>query len=227
MAIAPKIAKTTSLGTIFKTIKSPNNSSKLPIIVIGGDGDLYGEGGNHFLHACRGNFNITVIIHNNEVYGLTTGQVSPTAHKGQPSKSTPSGIIEVPVNPLSLAISQGATFVAQGFAGDIPELTRIMVEAVKHKGFSIVNVLQPCVTFNKNHSYQWYRERVYKLDSSYDKAKIEEAIGKAMETEKLATGIIYQVSKSTYDENLPQLKKEPLIGKSLKVEIKNLLEEFY
>ncbi len=215
-------------GRAIPTAKGINLANhKLPIIVIGGDGDLYGEGGNHFLHACRGNFNITVIIHNNEVYGLTTGQVSPTAHKGQPSKSTPSGIIEVPVNPLSLAISQGATFVAQGFAGDIPELTRIMVEAVKHKGFSIVNVLQPCVTFNKNHSYQWYRERVYKLDSSYDKAKIEEAIGKAMETEKLATGIIYQVSKSTYDENLPQLKKEPLIGKSLKVEIKNLLEEFY
>src|SRR3990167_7070945 len=124
----------------------------LTTIVTGGDGALYGEGGNHFLHACRGNHDLTVVVHDNSVYGLTTGQVSPTAHKGMKSRSTPSGIIERPVNPLLLALTQGATFVAQGFTAQLPQLAELITAGMQHRGLSIINVLQPCVTFNKENT---------------------------------------------------------------------------
>src|SRR3989344_2292367 len=115
-------------------------NSDLPVIVIAGDGDTYGEGGNHFMHAARGNHDITVIVHDNRVYGLTTGQVAPTAFKGFKSKSTPSGIIEVPVNPVALSVSQGATFVAQGFSQDMGNLVDLIEKGINHRGFSVVNI---------------------------------------------------------------------------------------
>jgi len=181
-------------------------------IVIGGDGGIYGEGGNHFLHACRGNHDITVIVHDNMVYGLTTGQVAPTAKKGYKSKSTPQGIIEVPVNPLALAITQGATFVAQGFAGDARSLIEILKAAVTHKGFSLVNILQPCVTFNKVNTYQYYLKNTYKLAQDYDSGDKKEALVKSMEIheERYPLGILYREEKPAYHENIPQLEV-PLI----------------
>jgi 2-oxoglutarate ferredoxin oxidoreductase subunit beta len=141
---------------------------KMPVCAVVGDGDCYGEGGNHFLHACRGNHDIKVLIHDNRVYGLTTGQVSPMAEKGQKSKSTPSGIIETPVDPLALAITQGASFVAQTFAGDTKHMVETIKKAFAHTGFAVVNVLQPCVTFDKKSTYQYYMQHVYKLDASYN-----------------------------------------------------------
>lgn len=200
---------------------------KLPIVCVVGDGDCYGEGGNHLIHAARGNFDMTVLVHDNRVYGLTTGQVSPTAQKGQKSKSTPAGIIEVPVNPLTLGITQGATYVAQGFAGDIPHLTDLIVKAVQHKGFSLVNILQPCVTFNKINTYQWFRERIYKLSAGYDSKNKIKALETALQLEKeIPLGIIYQETRPTYKESLVQIEKKPLVEQKLKVRLDFLLKEF-
>lgn len=181
-------------------------------IVIGGDGGIYGEGGNHFLHACRGNHDMTVIVHDNMVYGLTTGQVAPTAKEGYKSKSTPHGIIETPVNPLALAISQGATFVAQGFAGDVRTLIEIIKSAVTHKGFSLVNILQPCVTFNKINTYQFYMKHVYKLPEEYDPTDKKNALARSLDVleDKFPIGTLYKEEKAAYHEHIPQLDA-PLI----------------
>lgn len=198
----------------------------LPVVVVGGDGDLLGEGGNHLMHACRGNFDITVFLHNNQVYGLTTGQVSPTSEKGIKSKSTPAGIIEEPLNPVALAVTQGATFVAQGFAGDLVHLTQMMKLAVEHKGFSLVNIYQPCVTFNKHNTYQWFRERVYKLDDAYDRSNKLSALEASFTHEKIALGVLYESTRPTYEESLPQLEHGPLIDQPVSTTLDQLLQEF-
>lgn len=200
----------------------------LPVIAVVGDGDCYGEGGNHLVHAARGNHDITVLVHDNRVYGLTTGQVAPTAQKGFKSKSTPEGIIEEELNPLSLVLTQGATFVAQGFAGEIIFLKEIIKKAIQHKGFSLVNILQPCVTFNKINTYQYYQQRVYKLEDSYQKDNLDLAIKKANEykIEKFPTGVIYQIFKPTFTDQLSQLKKRPLIKKSPFTNYQDLIKDF-
>ncbi len=184
----------------------------LPVIVVGGDGALYGEGGNHLLHACRGNHDITVILHDNGVYGLTTGQVSPTAKKGAVSKSTPQGVVESPVNGLMLALSQGASFVAQAFAGNLPQLTNILTAGIQHKGFSIINVLQPCVTFNKTNSYAYYFKNSYEL-KEHDKTNFAAALEKAQEPqhEKFPIGVLYESDRPAYHEQLIQLETAPLV----------------
>jgi 2-oxoglutarate/2-oxoacid ferredoxin oxidoreductase subunit beta len=202
---------------------------KMETVVIGGDGGTYGEGGNHFLHACRGNHDMTVIVHDNMVYGLTTGQVAPTAEKGYKSKSTPTGILERPVNPLALALTQGATFIAQAFAGNAPHLIEMVKAAVQHKGFSLVNVLQPCVTFNKVNTYQYYLQHAYKLPEDYDKTNFQAALAKSTELleEKFPLGIIYQVEKPTYHEELTHIDQEKgLLHQERFTDIQSLVEEF-
>jgi len=208
-------------------IKIANHN--LPVIVIAGDGDCYGEGGNHLIHASRGNHDITVIIHDNRVYGLTTGQVAPTAIKGFRAKSTPSGVIEVPVNPLSLVLTQGATFVAQGFAGDINHLSSLIIQGIKHRGFSLVNVLQPCVTFNKLTTYEWYREKIYKLnEENHNYKDLKKALEKSFELEKkIPIGIIYkQEEQPTYTDFLPQLQKTALVESGKNTGVEDFISEF-
>jgi len=202
---------------------------KLPVIVVVGDGDCYGEGGNHFLHSCRGNHDITVIVHDNRVYGLTTGQSAPTSSKGYKSKSTPLGLIEVPINPLVLALTSGATFIAQGFAGDLNHLISIIKMGISHRGFSLINVLQPCVTFNKINTYQYYIKRVYKLSEDYQKNNFKLALEKSLELnyEKFPLGVIYQKESLAYDVQLPQLKNnQSLIDKERFVDYDKLISEF-
>jgi len=196
-------------------------------IVIGGDGGLYGEGGNHFLHACRGNHDITVIVHDNMVYGLTTGQSAPTAEHGYKSKSTPRGIIEESVNPLALAITQGATFVSQGFAGDARTIIELIKQAVAHKGFSLVNILQPCVTFNKVNTYQFYLQKTYKLDESHDPTDMSQGIKKALEVHdlKFPLGVLYKTERPAYHEQIPQLA-EPLAVRPRFTDFKHFGDEF-
>lgn len=178
---------------------------KLQVIVIGGDGGSYGEGGNHFLHAVRGNHDITMLVHDNNVYGLTTGQVAPTAETGYKSKSTPEGIIEQPVNPLALAISQGATFVAQTFAGNFDHMQEIMQKAIQHKGFSLVNILQPCVTFNKIDTYSYYLEKSYLIGADHNPSDYHAAMRLASEIleERFPLGVLYQIAKPVFHEQLP------------------------
>jgi len=201
---------------------------KMPVIVIAGDGDTYGEGGNHLMHACRGNHDITVIVHDNGVYGLTTGQSAPTAQKGFKSKSTPTGIIETPINPLALTITSGATFVAQSFAGDAIHTISMIKAGIEHKGFSVVNILQPCVTFNKVNTYQYYLQRVYKLDENYQKNDFKIAVQKSLEIndEKFPLGIIYQNKKATYSDQLPQLKDSTLVDKKRFIDIDQISKLF-
>ncbi len=200
---------------------------KLPVVAIVGDGDCYGEGGNHLIHAARGNHDITVIVHDNRVYGLTTGQVAPTALKGFKAKSTPAGIIEVPINPIALAVAQGATFVAQGFSGDINHLVGLVEEGIKHKGFSLINVFQPCVTFNPENSYAWYRERIYKLGQDYDPSDKKSALSKAMEAEtKIPLGVIYKEDRQTYTDSLSQLSQKTLVESDLTADIEKFASEF-
>ncbi|KKQ38280.1 MAG: 2-oxoacid ferredoxin oxidoreductase, subunit beta [Candidatus Roizmanbacteria bacterium GW2011_GWA2_37_7] len=200
---------------------------EMKTIVIGGDGGIYGEGGNHFIHACRGNHDITVIVHDNMVYGLTTGQVAPTAKQGFKSKSTPRGIIEIPVNPLALAISQGATFVSQGFAGDVRSLIEIMKAAISHKGFSLVNILQPCVTFNKINTYQYFLKNTHKLKEDYKPNDKKMALMKSMEVleEKFPIGILYKEDKAAYHERIPQLET-PLVSRQRYADFEPFTSEF-
>ncbi len=202
---------------------------KMPVIAIVGDGDCYGEGGNHFLHACRGNHDITVIVHDNGVYGLTTGQVAPTASKGMKSKSTPSGIIETPVFPLTLALTQGATFVAQSFAGDLLHMVETIKKGITHKGFSVVNILQPCVTFNKVNTYQYYLKNSYKLPVEYNSHDYNGAIAKALEMngEKYPLGVLYEVDKPAYHEQLINYNKDKTLVERARFDgLKNIINEF-
>lgn len=201
---------------------------KIPVIVIGGDGDLYGEGGNHFIHGCRGNHDIKVFIHDNKVYGLTTGQVSPSAPKGFKSKSTPNGIIEIPINPLALAIISGATFAAQIFAGDLKQMITIIKQAMRHKGMAIINILQPCVTFNKLNTYDYYLKRTYKLPADYQANNQDIALKTALEnnSEKFPLGIIYQSTRSTFTDELVQIKEKALVEKSRFINFDQLMTDF-
>src|SRR5213594_4376668 len=143
-------------------IKLANHA--LNVVITGGDGDGYGIGLGHFVHAMRRNLDLTYVVMNNEIYGLTTGQASPTSEKDHKTKSTPEGVIENPINPLALALAAGATFVARGFSGDVKTLTDIMVRGIKHKGFALLDVMSPCVTYNKVNTYEWFRQRVYVVD---------------------------------------------------------------
>lgn len=190
---------------------------KVPVIVVSGDGDGLGEGGNHFLHAAKRNPDITVLIHDNQVYGLTTGQASPTAKAGFKTKSTPEGVVDEPVNPLTLALTAGATFVARAFAGDPSGLTAIIKEAITHKGFSVVDILQPCVTFDRVHTYQWYRPRLYQVPPQDTRIK---AMEKALEWgDKIPVGIFYKEDKPTSED------REAVITDQVP-DIQNILNEF-
>jgi 2-oxoglutarate/2-oxoacid ferredoxin oxidoreductase subunit beta len=166
---------------------------ELTLIVIGGDGDGYGEGGTHTIHAMRRNHDLTYMVHDNQVYGLTKGQASPTSDTGYFSKTTPHGA-SPPLDPIALGITMGATFVARGFSGDIDFLSQLIVAGVKHKGFALIDILQPCVTFNRVNTLAWYAKRVYKLDAAYDPSNRASAMEKALEWgERIPTGIIYRV----------------------------------
>ncbi len=212
---------------VAQAVKLANH--KLPVVVVSGDGDCLGEGGNHFIHAAKRNPDITVMLHDNQVYGLTTGQASPTAKPGFVTKSTPEGSVDAPINPLLLAISSGATYVARGFAGDTPGLIQLMSDAIAHKGFAIVDVLQPCVTFDKVHTYAWYRERIYHLESQgYKPDDKLKAIEKAMEWgDKIPIGLFYKEIRPTSEDQEPALTDEPLIRVPVASEcLDEVLQEF-
>ncbi len=201
----------------------------LPVIVVSGDGDGLGEGGNHFIHAAKRNPDITVIIHDNQVYGLTTGQASPTAKAGFKTKSTPEGVVDAPINPLMMALSAGATFVGRGFSGDTPHLIQLIIDAISHKGFALVDTLQPCVTFDKDHTYAWYRERLYKLESqNYTPDNKLQAMKKAMEWgDKIPYGIFYKENKPTSEDYEPALVGGPLAYQPLeKITLDEVVNEF-
>lgn len=185
---------------------------ELNVVVVSGDGDCYGIGGNHLIHAMRRNINLTLIVQNNEVYGLTKGQYSPTSEKGFKSPSTPNGGLEAPVNPMKLALAMGATYVARGYAFDIVHLKKLIVDAMKHKGFAIIDVFQPCSTYNKVNTMVWYKQRLYKLEESgHDPSNINEAFARAAEWgDKIPIGLFYETQKPCYEDGMPQLATPPV-----------------
>ena len=190
----------------------------ITVMAAGGDGDGFAIGTNHTIHAIRRNIDITYLVMDNHIYGLTKGQTSPRSNFGTKSKSTPLGSIEPPIKAIELAISSGATFVAQGFSGDLAQLTRIIEEAMKHKGFSFINVFSPCVTFNKVNTYEWFKEHIVNLedDPNYDSGNRSQAVQKAMEHEGLVTGIIYRDnSRDSYENLIPNFKKEPIVKQDI------------
>lgn len=201
----------------------------LVVIAVSGDGDAYGEGGNHFIHAARRNHDITYLVHNNQVYGLTKGQASPTSDVGFITKTTPFGATN-PVNPISLAIVSGASFVARGFAGDVEHLSDLIKKGITHRGFALIDILQPCIIFNHKNTFQWYRERVYKLESEngYDSSDKKAALEKALEWgEKIPIGIIYRKELPVYEDQLPALHKGPLVTQEIAPKrAESLLAEF-
>ena len=202
---------------------------ELIVIAVSGDGDAYGEGGHHFIHAARRNHDITYLVHDNQIYALTKGQASPTSDQGFITKTTPYGAT-LPINPVALAIVAGASFVSRGFAGDIEHLAGLIKAGITHKGFALIDILQPCVTFNQKNTYSWYRERVYRLEdeASYDPSDKVAALSKAQEWgERIPIGVIYQKAQPTFEEELPALKKGPLVKQRIEPRrVESLLNEF-
>jgi 2-oxoglutarate ferredoxin oxidoreductase subunit beta len=201
----------------------------LTVIVVAGDGDGLGEGMGHFIHALRANVDVTYLVHENKVYGLTTGQAAPTSDKGFVSRSTPEGLIEVPINPVSLAITTGGSFVARGYAAKPAQLKELIKQAILHKGFSFVDILQPCVTFNKINTYQYYQNKVYELsEAGHDSSDWQKAMIVGHEWgEKIPLGVVYQDAREDYLDDLPQEKGKALVNRPVvKRSIKKLVSEF-
>jgi len=201
---------------------------ELTVIAIGGDGDGYGEGGNHLLHALRRNHDITYLVHDNQIYALTKGQASPTSDEGFVTKTTLEGAAPA-INPVALAVAGGASFVARGFAGDIDHLSKVIQQAIRHRGFSLIDILQPCVTFNHKNTFQWYRERVYRLREEYNPADKQQARARAEEWgERIPIGVIYRQERATFEERQPALKQGPLVRQAIEPgRAKGLLGEFH
>ncbi len=192
-------------------------NDEMVVIAITGDGDGYAIGGNHFIHTMRRNINITHIAQNNQVYGLTKGQYSPTSEKGYRSKTSPYGAIEPPVNPLTLAIAANASFVSRTFAGDRAHMSRVMKEAILHRGYALVDVLQPCIIFNRVNTYDWYAARVYDVEEAgHDRSDRAAAWELAQDwNDRIPIGVLLQQERPTYEEQEMALRSGPLVKRQL------------
>lgn len=211
-------------------------NQQLNVIAEGGDGDGYDEGMSHLIHACRRNVNITYVVHNNQVFGLTKGQTSPTSDQGFHSATSPWGSRETPINPLALTISAHATFVARGFAADMPHLVSLLKRAMDHEGFAIVDILQPCVTFNHTNTYDWYNKRIYKIGpqekgrGKHDAQDRVAALTKSLEwgDEGIPIGVLYEEETPCFGCDMPQLKKETLVTRDISnINIDPLKKKYY
>lgn len=202
---------------------------ELPVFVVTGDGDCYGEGGNHLMAAIRRNVNIKLFVHDNQVYGLTKGQASPTSMEGMVTKVQPFGVLSEQLNPLALAVALDCSFVARGFAGEREHLKDLIKEAVSHKGFSLVDVLQPCVSFNKVNTFEWYQKRVYRIESEYDPEDRVQAFSRALEWgDRIPLGVVYRNVRKTLEERVPVLSDQALVRQSpLYSKIAETLKEYY
>ena len=188
----------------------------LKVVITGGDGDGYGIGIGHFIHSMRRNFDLTYVVMNNEIYGLTTGQASPTTPQGLKTKSTPKGNAEMPLNPLTLALVSGATFVARAFSGQVKQMTEIIDRGIAHRGFALIDIFSPCVTYYN--IYPMLKEKAYKLDDEEpdrDLTDFAYAMEKSQEfSERIPFGIFYQIEKPTYEDSEPILENGPLVDQS-------------
>jgi 2-oxoglutarate/2-oxoacid ferredoxin oxidoreductase subunit beta len=202
---------------------------EMPVIITTGDGDCYGEGGNHFLHGIRRNINVKLFVHDNQIYGLTKGQPSPTSMEGMITKNQPFGVFSEQLNPMALAIALDCSFVARGFAGDGAQLKELMKAAITHKGFALLDILQPCVTFNKINTYEWYRQRVYHIEPEYNPEDRVDAFKRALEWgDRIPAGIIYKNNRPILEERIPILQNTPLVRQAFdRSKLQATLKEFY
>jgi 2-oxoglutarate/2-oxoacid ferredoxin oxidoreductase subunit beta len=204
----------------------------LHVVITCGDGDGYGIGIGHFIHAMRRNLDLTYIVMNNQIYGLTTGQASPTTMKDMRTKSTPRGNAEQPINPISLALVSGATYVSRAFSGEPNHMADIIAGAIAHRGFALVDVFSPCVTYNKINTYPWFKQRVYKLENetAYKTGDYQQAVGRSMEWgDRIPIGLFYKGDQAIYEDSEPALKKGPLVHQELGMNSElfdSLVEEF-
>jgi len=205
------------------------SNQNMLVAAVAGDGDCYGEGGNHLLHAIRRNINVKLFVHNNQIYALTKGQASPTSMEGMTTKNQPFGVFSEQLNPMALAVALDCSFAARGYAGDITHLKALIKEAINHKGFSLVDIHQPCVTFNKINTYDWYKERVYHIEPEYNPEDRTEAFKKALEWgDKIPIGIIYKNNRTIIEERIPVIKDNPLVRQPFdKSKLADVLQEFY
>lgn len=203
------------------------------VVACGGDGDGYAIGMGHTIHAIRRNIDMTYIVMDNHIYGLTKGQVSPRSDLGFKTKTSPSGSIEAPVSVLSMALAAGATFIAQGFSRDLDQMTALIEQGIQHNGFSLINIFSPCVTFNQVNTYEWFSEHLTSVDSlgGYDPGSRATAMETIMTYEGLVTGLLYQDTSSvSYQDRLKEYAKEPLVLTDLELsqsEFDRLTAEFY
>ena len=202
---------------------------ELTVVGFAGDGDAYNIGVGHLPHAARRNHDIAYVVHDNLIYGLTTGQTSPTTKSGHRTRSTPRGVFETALNPIALALASGASFVSRGYAGDVPHLTELLKQAIMFPGFALVDVLQPCVAWNQVNTYDFYKKRVYKLeDSGHDPKDLWAAYERAEEwEERIPIGVFYRKERAAYRENFPFLEGESLSRRGLgETDISELMKEF-
>jgi 2-oxoglutarate ferredoxin oxidoreductase subunit beta len=210
-------------------IKLANTSLK--VVMTGGDGDGYGIGIAHFIHAMRRNLDLTYVVMDNQIYGLTTGQASPTTTKGHRTKSTPHGNVEAPINPLSLAMVAGGTYVARAFSGDPNHMADLIAGGIQHRGFALIDVFSPCVTYNKVNTYAFFKKRVYKLEeeAGYDPTDAKMALDRSHEWgDRIPIGLLYKSDEPPYEDSEPALKKGPLTQLPVgcdKAVFKTLVEE--
>jgi 2-oxoglutarate ferredoxin oxidoreductase subunit beta len=205
----------------------------MTVIATGGDGDGYGIGLNHFIQAMRRNINVTYIVMDNEIYGLTTGQVSPTSETGMKTKTTPHGNLEQMLNPMALALASGCGYIARGFSGQPKHLMKLYVDGIRHPGFALIDVFSPCVTFNKVQTYDWFRQRVYKLEETgHDPTNFKGAMDKALEWgDKIPIGLLYRNPNPppSLHEQDPGLQSGVLVRQPLgmnKEQRRKCIEEF-
>ncbi|WP_100404410.1 2-oxoacid:ferredoxin oxidoreductase subunit beta [Bacillus solitudinis] len=204
---------------IAQGVKMANRD--LTVIASGGDGDGFAIGMGHTVHSIRRNIDVTYIVMDNQIYGLTKGQASPRSDAGFKTKSTPGGTIESALNVMEMALTAGGTFVAQSFSSDLKELTSLIEQGINHKGFSLINVFSPCVTFNKVNTYDWFKENITKLSDidNYDPANRMQAMQTLMEHNGLVTGLIYQNSNQpSYQELVKGYDENPLSAQDLNLD---------
>jgi len=190
----------------------------LKVVITGGDGDGYGIGIGHFIHAMRRNLDLTYVVMDNQIYGLTTGQASPTTMKDMRTKSTPRGNVELPINPIALALVSGATYVARGFSGDPNHMADLIAGGIQHKGFALIDAFSPCVTYNKLNTYPWFKKRVYKLeeDRAYNSTNVRAALEKSFEWgDRIPISLFYRDEQPTYEDSEPAFKRGPLTKQTL------------
>ena len=207
---------------VSTAIKASNPS--LNVIAEGGDGDMYGEGGNHFIHTVRRNPDIVHIVHNNMVYGLTKGQASPTSQKGFETPVQVKGVSSEPFNPISVALALKAGFVSRVNIGNYAHAKTVLKEAFLHKGYALVDIFQPCVVFNKVNTYKWFRDNTYELESTYEKNDLPSAMQKALENDPIPIGVFYQSERTTFEEHIRGDEKNALFN--LTHDLKKLQELF-